>query len=91
MSVASRLGGDAEVQRRKFDRRQEAAATRVGSIGGLGVGVAVIVGPPVSRRDIGDGIEPVADIGPERARSSALGNRQPMPMIATGTGCEQSA
>ena len=59
------MGSNAEVQERKFDRCQEAAPPRVGSIGGLGIAVPVVVGPPVSGRDIRDCIQPVADIGPE--------------------------
>lgn len=59
------MGSNAEVRQRKFDRCQEAAPPRVGSIGGFGIAVPVVVGPPVSGRDIRDCIQPVADIGPE--------------------------
>ena len=84
------MGRDAEVEQRKFDRREKAAPVGVGPVGGLGVAVEVVVGPPVSGRDLGDRVEPVADIGPEPRQVLRLGNMQPIPMMATGTGGEKS-
>ena len=81
------VGGDPELQRGEVDRREEPAPAGVGPVGRLGVGVEVVLDPPVRRRHVGDRVEPVADVGPEaRQALPALGNRQPMPMIATGTG-----
>ena len=76
MSVASRLlGAMPKSSGGKSTGVEEAAAARVGPVGRLGVGVEVVLGPPVGRRDLGDRVEPVADVGPVARQVVGLGEQ----------------
>ncbi len=70
---------DAELQGGEVDRVEEASATGVGAVGGLGVGVEVVLGAPVRRRDVGDRVAAVADVGPVARQVPRLGEQAAHP------------
>ena len=58
------VGGDVELHRIEGDRGEKAAALAVGHVRGFRILVEVVCNAPVGCRDLGDGIDPFADIGP---------------------------
>ena len=59
-----RVGGDAEIQRGKIDRREEAAAPAVSAVACLGVGIVIVVGSPVGFGHFRDRIDALEDVSP---------------------------
>ena len=69
------VGANPEIQGREVDRVEEPALLDVGLVGRFGVGVVVVLGPPVRRGDVGDGVDAAADVGPVAGQAVGLGEQ----------------
>ena len=66
------VGGDVEFQWIKRDRREEAAAVAIGQVGSFLVMGVIIRDLPVGRGDLGNGVDPLANVRPIGGRISSL-------------------